>query len=74
MAILRTPWHSLRPYLPPLWTDDGWSGIKNHLLHLGIFELTSDNRINMPDIYRIGFGLGRRGGVKPINTRTSPVV
>ncbi|WP_322487098.1 hypothetical protein [Chloroflexus sp.] len=61
-------------YLPPLWTDDGWSGIKNHLRHLGIFAFTSDNRVNMPDIYRIGFGLGRRGWVKPIKTGTSPVV
>jgi len=25
-----------------------------------------DMRINMPDLYRVGFGLGRRGGVKPI--------
>lgn len=61
-------------YLPPLWIDHGWSGIKNHLFHLGIVEFTSDNRINMPDIYRIGFGLGRCGGVKPIKTGTSPVV
>ncbi|WP_322495435.1 hypothetical protein [Chloroflexus sp.] len=61
-------------YLPPLWIDHGWSGIKNHLFHLGIVEFTSDNRINMPDIYRIGFGLGRHGGVKPIKTGTSPVV
>jgi hypothetical protein len=25
-----------------------------------------DGRINMPDLYRVGFGLGRRGGVKPM--------
>jgi hypothetical protein len=25
-----------------------------------------DHRLNMPDIYRIGFKLGRRGGIKPV--------
>ncbi len=25
-----------------------------------------DERVNMPDLYRVGFGLGRRGGVKPV--------
>jgi hypothetical protein len=24
------------------------------------------HRLNMPDIYRIGFKLGRRGGIKPV--------
>ncbi len=61
-------------YLPPLRADLGWSGIQDDLRRLGIFEFTSDNRINLPDIYRIGFGLGRRGGVKPIKTAPSPVV
>ncbi|MCS6886719.1 MAG: hypothetical protein NZQ09_00795 [Chloroflexus sp.] len=53
-------------YLPPKNTGPEWSGIWENLIDLGIFERTSDGRINMPDIYRIGFGLGRRGGVKPI--------
>lgn len=35
------------------------------LERLGIFEKMKDSRINMPDLYRVGFGLGRRGGVKP---------
>jgi hypothetical protein len=25
-----------------------------------------DGRINLPDVYRVGYGLGRRGGVKAI--------
>jgi hypothetical protein len=25
-----------------------------------------DERLNMPDIYRIGFKLGRKGGIKPV--------
>lgn len=28
--------------------------------------LVIDGRVNMPDVYRVGFGLGRKGGVKPI--------
>jgi hypothetical protein len=30
--------------------------------HWGVFEEMQDNRINMPDLYRIDFGLGRKGG------------
>jgi hypothetical protein len=25
-----------------------------------------DRRVQMPDVYRLAFGLGRRGGVKPL--------
>lgn len=51
--------------LPPEHIEQGWEGVRNDLLHLGIFELRKDGRIDMPDLYRVGFGLGRRGGVKP---------
>ncbi len=33
---------------------------------LGLVFVMDDGRINMPDVYRVGFGLGRRGGIKPI--------
>jgi hypothetical protein len=29
-----------------------------------------DERLNMPDIYRIGFKLGRKGGIKPAQRST----
>jgi len=51
--------------LPPQHRDDDWTGIRTELERLGIFETMKDGRINMPDLYRVGFGLGRRGGVKP---------
>lgn len=51
--------------LPPEHFDEGWKGILEDLVSLGILEKMSDGRINMPDLYRVGFGLGRRGGVKP---------
>ncbi len=51
--------------LPPQHADRGWEGIKEDLIRLGLFEIKKDGRIDMPDLYRVGFGLGRRGGVKP---------
>ena len=52
--------------LPPQHFENGWHGIREDLQRLGIFETMKDGRINMPDLYRIGFGLGRRGGVRPV--------
>jgi len=52
--------------LPPSRLSLGYEGIKQDLVELGIFRLMRDGRINMPDVYRIGYGLGRKGGVKPI--------
>lgn len=51
--------------LPPQHVDSGWNGIRDDLLRLGVMEVKKDSRIDMPDLYRVGFGLGRRGGVKP---------
>jgi hypothetical protein len=51
--------------LPPQHKERGWVGLLEDLERLGIFEKMKDSRINMPDLYRVGFGLGRRGGVKP---------
>lgn len=51
--------------LPPEHMEQGWAGVREDLLHLGVFEERKDGRIDMPDLYRVGFGLGRRGGVKP---------
>ncbi len=52
--------------LPPQHLERGGAGILEDLQRLGIFEKMKDGRINMPDLYRVGFGLGRRGGVKPM--------
>lgn len=51
--------------LPPQHTERGWDGVRSDLLEIGVFEERKDSRIDMPDLYRVGFGLGRRGGVKP---------
>ncbi|MFU8788615.1 MAG: hypothetical protein ACNA7G_06265 [Methylobacter sp.] len=52
--------------LPPSRLDQRYEGIKQDLVDLGIFEVMRDGRINMPDVYRVGYGLGRRGGIKPV--------
>ena len=52
--------------LPPPNLDIGSEGIRRDLEEMGIFQNMKDGRINMPDVYRVGFGLKRRGGVKPI--------
>ena len=52
--------------LLPKHIDGGLEGLKEDLLDLALFSLQRDDRINMPDVYRVGFGLGRKGGVKPI--------
>ena len=51
--------------LPPQHAERGWNGIQEDLTRLGVFKLRQDGRIDMPDLYRVGFGLSRKGGVKP---------
>jgi hypothetical protein len=35
------------------------------LVEISVLYRTEDGRLNMPDIFRVGFGIRRRGGVKP---------
>lgn len=35
------------------------------LVELAVLYRTADDRLNMPDIFRVGFGIKRLGGVKP---------
>jgi hypothetical protein len=53
--------------LPAQHADRGWDGIRDDLQHLGLIEIKKNGRLDMPDLYRVGFGLGRKGGVKPRN-------
>ncbi|HET7867340.1 MAG TPA: hypothetical protein VFL86_23290, partial [Burkholderiaceae bacterium] len=52
--------------LPPQHLADGPEGVLADLQELGLIQRQHDGRIQMPDVYRIAFGLGRRGGVKPL--------
>lgn len=52
--------------LPPRNIDRGTIGIREDLESLGVFYRLRDGRVNIPDVYRVGYGLGRHGGVKPV--------
>jgi hypothetical protein len=52
--------------LPPQHLEEGSEGILKDLEGLGLIQRLRDGRIQMPDVYRIAFGLGRKGGVKPL--------
>jgi hypothetical protein len=55
--------------LPPSRIEKGPDGVLEDLIALGIVERIGDGRINLPDVYRVGYGIGRRGGVKPVFRR-----
>lgn len=57
---------SLEVKLPPPSIDQGTTGLLSDLESLGLIERLRDQRVQMPDVYRIGFGLGRKGGVRPL--------
>lgn len=52
--------------LPPQNLDFGAAGILGDLESLGMVERIDGMRVQMPDVYRVAFGFGRRGGVKPL--------
>ena len=51
--------------LPPLRLDAGAEGVRLDLESLGVLQRLLDGRVNIRDVYRVGYGLGRKGGVKP---------
>ena len=52
--------------LPPRNIRRGASGVREDLESLGVFRRLRDGRVDVPDVFRVGYGLGRRGGVKPV--------
>ncbi|MBI5557337.1 MAG: hypothetical protein HY885_06830 [Deltaproteobacteria bacterium] len=52
--------------LPPQHLAEGPEGVLQDIAELGLIQRLKNGRIQMPDVYRIAFGLGRRGGVKPL--------
>ena len=52
--------------LPPAHLADGSRGVLTDLTDLGLVEPVSEGRVNLPDVYPVGYGMGRRGGVKPV--------
>ena len=58
--------HQNEVKLPPPNIDRGAVGLREDLESLGVFQRIRDGRVNIPDVYRVGYGLGRKGGVKPL--------
>ncbi len=56
--------------LPKELRNQGVHGLITYLCQLGLLTQMKDERLNMPDIYRIGFKLGRKGGIKPAQRST----
>lgn len=52
--------------LPPGHIDEGPDGVRQDLESLGVFQRLYDGRVNIPDVFRVGYGLRRRGGVRPV--------
>ena len=52
--------------LPPAHMNMGPEGVRSDLEVLGVFQRLRGGRVNIPDVYRLGYRLGRRGGVKRV--------
>ena len=52
--------------LPPSSIDDGAEGVRADLEALSVFQRMHDGRVNIPDVFRVGYRLGRKGGVRPV--------
>jgi hypothetical protein len=63
-GLLQMPKDTVK--LPPQHIDQGAIGLLTDLEELGIVQRMDGKRIQMPDVFRVAFGFGRRGGVKPL--------
>ena len=52
--------------LPPRRVNEGFDGVRLDLESLGVFQRLLDGRLNVPEVFRAGYGLGRKGGVRPV--------
>jgi hypothetical protein len=54
---------SEQPWLLPSRLAQGAAGVVDDLIRLGVFRRMATGRIDVPDVYRLAFGLAKRGGV-----------
>jgi len=55
-----------REHLPPAHLEEDAAGLRRDLEDLGIFLRMRDGRVNIPDVFRVAYRLGRKGGVRPL--------
>lgn len=59
-------------YLPPHAISEAGSneeredGLIQTLIEIGVMNKLKDGRLNIPDLFRVAAGIGRKGGVRPI--------
>lgn len=53
----------------PAHLADGPAGVCRDLEAFGVFRRMRGERIDVPDIYRLGFELRRKGGIPPKSER-----
>lgn len=66
LSRLRTDMDRKGVKLPPSHIDDEADGVRQDLESLSVFQRMHDGRVNIPDVFRVGYGLGRKGGVRPV--------
>lgn len=66
LSRLRSEVKQGRIKLPPRRIDQGEAGLREDLEELNLFRHLKDGRVDIPDVFRVGYGLGRKGGVKPV--------
>jgi len=47
---------------------DDYVGLIQELIEIGVMTRRADGRLDLPDVYRIAFGVGRRGGVPRVRS------
>ena len=52
--------------LPPSRFEEGPDGVRKDLEALGVFDRMLDDRVNIPDVFRVAYGIGRKGGIRPV--------
>lgn len=52
--------------LPPQHINEGAEGIRKDMEELFLFSNMSDGRVTMPDVFRVGYGIKMRGGIRKL--------
>ncbi len=52
--------------LPPRGLGRRGARRREDLEAIGVFRRLRDGRVDIPDVFRVGYGLGRKGGVRPV--------
>jgi len=67
LRIVKLVLPSAAEYIQDIWQLAGQPNRLDDLIELGILEASRDKkRLSMPDVYRVGYGLGLRGGIRPV--------